>query len=182
MNGQRRHVGRGHHTPDRQGGPQFVAPVLEPLTEQRGGQRGVDEPRGDEVDPDRGELESQGRRERRQRRGSGGHDAQPVIDTPTAGAAHEDETAVGSHRARGGPGHLEVEHDVIAERIADLRSAHLQQRDVTGAARGDHGWSAVVTDIAEPGNEYNRWFAPATPMDVPGVPRGYFVEATLPSP
>lgn len=40
------------------------------------------------------------------------------------------------------------------------------------------GWSAVVTDVAEPGNNWNRWFAPAVPLDVPGVPRGYFVVAT----
>jgi methyltransferase (TIGR00027 family) len=40
------------------------------------------------------------------------------------------------------------------------------------------GWSAVVTDVAAPGNEWNRWFAPAVPLDVPGVPRGYFVTAT----
>ena len=39
------------------------------------------------------------------------------------------------------------------------------------------GWSATVTDIAEAGNRYNRWYAPVVPMDVPGVPRGYFVEA-----
>ncbi|MGV0739304.1 SAM-dependent methyltransferase [Mycobacterium syngnathidarum] len=40
------------------------------------------------------------------------------------------------------------------------------------------GWSAVVTDVAEPGNKWGRWFAPAVPLDVPGVPRGYFVVAT----
>ncbi|WKG04154.1 SAM-dependent methyltransferase [Mycolicibacterium sp. HK-90] len=40
------------------------------------------------------------------------------------------------------------------------------------------GWKAVVTDVAEPGNRWNRWFAPAVPLDVPGVPRGYFVTAT----
>lgn len=39
------------------------------------------------------------------------------------------------------------------------------------------GWSAVVTDVAEPGNRWNRWYAPATPTDTPNVPRGYFVEA-----
>lgn len=39
------------------------------------------------------------------------------------------------------------------------------------------GWSAVVTDVAEPGNRWHRWFAPAVPPDVPNVPRGYFVEA-----
>ncbi|WP_166908355.1 SAM-dependent methyltransferase [Mycobacterium sp. DL440] len=40
------------------------------------------------------------------------------------------------------------------------------------------GWSAVVTDVAEPGNKWGRWFAPAVPLDVPGIPRGYFVTAT----
>lgn len=40
------------------------------------------------------------------------------------------------------------------------------------------GWSAQVTDIAEVGNRYNRWFAPAVPMSVADVPRGYFVAAT----
>jgi methyltransferase (TIGR00027 family) len=40
-----------------------------------------------------------------------------------------------------------------------------------------HGWSATVTDVAVPGNAWNRWFTPAVPMDVPDVPCGYFVEA-----
>ncbi len=40
------------------------------------------------------------------------------------------------------------------------------------------GWSAIVTDIAEPGNQWKRWYTPPTPMDVPDVPRGYFVEAS----
>ena len=40
-----------------------------------------------------------------------------------------------------------------------------------------YGWSAVVTDIAEPGNRYNRWFAPAASIEVTDAPRGYFVEA-----
>ncbi len=42
----------------------------------------------------------------------------------------------------------------------------------------DRGWSAEVTDIAEPGNRWNRWYAPVTPADVPDAPRGYFVVAT----
>ena len=40
------------------------------------------------------------------------------------------------------------------------------------------GWSAVVTDVAGPGNKWGRWFTPTVPLDVPGVPRGYFVVAT----
>lgn len=51
--------------------------------------------------------------------------------------------------------------------------------DEPGELAERHGWKAVVTDIAEQGNRWNRWFAPAVPMDVPDVPRGYFVEATL---
>lgn len=44
------------------------------------------------------------------------------------------------------------------------------------------GWSAVVTDIAEPGNAWGRWSTPAVPSDVPGVPRGYFVTAVKAAP
>jgi methyltransferase (TIGR00027 family) len=40
------------------------------------------------------------------------------------------------------------------------------------------GWSASVTDVAEVGNRWGRWPVPAVPLGVPGVPRGYFVEAT----
>lgn len=40
-----------------------------------------------------------------------------------------------------------------------------------------YGWSAVVTDVAEPGNRWNRWYAPVIPADVTDVPRGYFVVA-----
>jgi methyltransferase (TIGR00027 family) len=67
----------------------------------------------------------------------------------------------------------------LLQSMAEQGSPWLFGTDEPGDLAGRHGWSAVVTDIAEPGNEYKRWFAPATPMDVPGVPRGYFVEATL---
>ncbi len=42
----------------------------------------------------------------------------------------------------------------------------------------DRGWSVEVTDIAEPGNRWNRWYAPVTPADVTDAPRGYFAIAT----
>ncbi|WP_445168466.1 SAM-dependent methyltransferase [Mycolicibacterium sp. Dal123E01] len=41
----------------------------------------------------------------------------------------------------------------------------------------DHGWAAKVTDIAEPGNRWNRWYAPVTPNGT-DAPRGYFAVAT----
>jgi methyltransferase (TIGR00027 family) len=49
--------------------------------------------------------------------------------------------------------------------------------DTPAAFVEDRGWTATVTDVAEPGNRWNRWGHPAVPADVPGVPRGYFVEA-----
>jgi methyltransferase (TIGR00027 family) len=39
------------------------------------------------------------------------------------------------------------------------------------------GWSATLTDLAEPGNRWKRWAHPVIPADVPGAPRGHFVEA-----
>jgi methyltransferase (TIGR00027 family) len=39
------------------------------------------------------------------------------------------------------------------------------------------GWTVQVTDAAQPGYAWNRWPQPPAPLDVPGVPRGYFVTA-----
>lgn len=49
--------------------------------------------------------------------------------------------------------------------------------DSPGELAEQRGWRVQVYDIAEVGNRWNRWYAPAVPMDVPGVARGYFVEA-----
>lgn len=50
--------------------------------------------------------------------------------------------------------------------------------DAPAALVERHGWAAVVTDVAEPGARWHRWEHPVVPLDVPGVPRGYFVVAT----
>lgn len=68
----------------------------------------------------------------------------------------------------------------LLEKMAAQGSPWLFGTDEPGELAQRHGWSAQVTDIAEVGNRWNRWFAPAIPMDVPDVPRGYFVEATKP--
>lgn len=68
----------------------------------------------------------------------------------------------------------------VLESMAAQGSPWLFGTDNPGELARRHGWSATVTDIAVPGNEWGRWFAPAVPMDVPGVPRGYFVEAAKP--
>jgi methyltransferase (TIGR00027 family) len=52
--------------------------------------------------------------------------------------------------------------------------------DTPAALVEGRGWTAAVTDVAEPGKRWNRWQHPLIPLDVPGVPRGYFVEATKP--
>ncbi|MEE6166343.1 MULTISPECIES: SAM-dependent methyltransferase [unclassified Mycolicibacterium] len=65
----------------------------------------------------------------------------------------------------------------VREHMARNSAPWLFGTDEPGALSERLGWPAVVTDVAEPGNRWNRWFAPAVPLDVPGVPRGYFVEA-----
>lgn len=65
----------------------------------------------------------------------------------------------------------------VREHMARNSAPWLFGTDEPGALSERLGWSAVITDVAEPGNRWNRWFAPAVPLDVPGVPRGYFVEA-----
>jgi len=48
----------------------------------------------------------------------------------------------------------------------------------TPAALVEHrGWTAALTDPAEPGTRWQRWAYPAVPLHVTGVPRSYFVEA-----
>ncbi|MBS1694843.1 MAG: SAM-dependent methyltransferase [Actinobacteria bacterium] len=68
----------------------------------------------------------------------------------------------------------------VRQSMADQGCPWLFATDAPGELAERLGWSAVVTDVAAAGNACNRWFAPAIPMDVPGVPRGYFVEARKP--
>lgn len=65
----------------------------------------------------------------------------------------------------------------VREQMAHNGAPWLFGTDEPGDLSARLGWSAVVTDVAEPGNRWNRWFAPVVPLDVPNVPRGYFVEA-----
>ena len=66
---------------------------------------------------------------------------------------------------------------VLRQSMAEQGSPWLFGADAPGELAEDLGWSSHVTDIAEPGNRWGRWHAPAVPPDVPGIPRGYFVEA-----
>jgi methyltransferase (TIGR00027 family) len=65
----------------------------------------------------------------------------------------------------------------VLESMAQQGAPWLFGTDEPGQLAAARGWSAMVIDIAEVGNRYGRWFAPAVPMDVEGVPRGYFVTA-----
>jgi methyltransferase (TIGR00027 family) len=66
----------------------------------------------------------------------------------------------------------------LLQSMADNGAAWLFGTDEPERLSQRLGWSAAVTDIAEAGNRYGRWYEPAVPMNVAGVPRGYFVEAT----
>lgn len=61
--------------------------------------------------------------------------------------------------------------------MADQGSPWLFGSDVPATLVEHLGWTAVVTDVAEPGRRWNRWSTPVAPKDAPGAPRGYFVEA-----
>ncbi|MGZ6779783.1 MAG: SAM-dependent methyltransferase [Mycobacterium sp.] len=84
-------------------------------------------------------------------------------------------------------------YDVVGETLlaspamAPLRNAMAERgspwlfgTDRPGELAERHGWSAAVTDIAEAGSEWNRWFDGPRSSDGPDAPRGYFVEATRP--
>ncbi|MDR3662820.1 MAG: SAM-dependent methyltransferase [Mycobacterium sp.] len=66
----------------------------------------------------------------------------------------------------------------VRQSMAQNGAPWLFGTDQPGELAERHGWSSVVTDVAVPGNAWHRWFTPAVPLDVPDVPRGYFVEAT----
>jgi methyltransferase (TIGR00027 family) len=70
----------------------------------------------------------------------------------------------------------------LVKAMAERGSPWLFGTDEPGDLAGRHGWAVTVTDIAKPGNEWHRWFAPAASSEVRDVPRGYFVEATRPLP
>jgi methyltransferase (TIGR00027 family) len=65
----------------------------------------------------------------------------------------------------------------VVKSMAEQGAPWLFGTDEPGELAERLGWSATVIDIAEAGNRYGRWFAPAVPMDVAGVPRGYFIVA-----
>jgi methyltransferase (TIGR00027 family) len=65
----------------------------------------------------------------------------------------------------------------LLQSMAQQGSPWLFGTDEPGELVERFGWSAVVTDVAGPGNRWNRWFPWVTAAAGPDVPRGYFVEA-----
>jgi methyltransferase (TIGR00027 family) len=61
--------------------------------------------------------------------------------------------------------------------MADLGAPWRFATDAPGALAEDLGWSATVTDVAEPGYAWRRWSHPPAAASEAGVPRGYFVTA-----
>jgi methyltransferase (TIGR00027 family) len=64
------------------------------------------------------------------------------------------------------------------EFMRQLGAPWIFSTDAPAALVEGRGWTAAVTDVGEPGKKWSRWEHPVVPLDVPGVPRGYFVEAT----
>lgn len=69
----------------------------------------------------------------------------------------------------------------LRKAMADRGSPWLFGSDRPGELAERHGWAAAVTDIADAGDKWGRWFDRPRGSDAPDAPRGYFVEATLPS-
>lgn len=66
----------------------------------------------------------------------------------------------------------------LRQSMAAQGSPWLFATDAPAEMVANLGWSSTVTDVATAGNRWGRWPVPAVPADVPGVPRGYFVEAS----
>lgn len=65
----------------------------------------------------------------------------------------------------------------VRRSMAERGSPWLFGTDAPAELAQAHGWSATVTDIAEPGHAWGRWPAPPAPADAVQAPRGYFVQA-----
>lgn len=70
----------------------------------------------------------------------------------------------------------------LLQSMAKQGSPWLFGTDAPGELAERLGWSAIVTDVAEPGIRWNRWHTLAAAPDGPDVPRGYFVEAAALAP
>lgn len=103
VHGERGHVGGPDHAPDGERGPELSPAGVELIAEQRGRQRRVDEPGGDEVDPDRCELERHVGGEGGERGGFYRRDRFARARAPVAGAGHEHQRAAGAHLSGGVP-------------------------------------------------------------------------------
>jgi methyltransferase (TIGR00027 family) len=62
--------------------------------------------------------------------------------------------------------------------MTDLGAPWIFGTDTPGALIEPLGWTAEITDVAEPGYHRQLWPAPPQPLDIPDLPRGFFVAAT----
>jgi methyltransferase (TIGR00027 family) len=61
--------------------------------------------------------------------------------------------------------------------MSALGAPWLYGTDTPDAQLAELGWTVQVTDAGGPGYEWQRWPQPPAPLDVPGIPRGFFVKA-----
>ena len=66
----------------------------------------------------------------------------------------------------------------VRDHMSALGAPWIYGTDEPAAALNELGWTVQVTDAGEPGHAWGRWPQPAAPLDVPDVPRGYFLQAS----
>jgi hypothetical protein len=138
MDGESGDVSWADDAANRERCPQLIAALLKAVSEQRCRQRSVDEAGGDEIDAHRCQLKREGRNKRRQNGGGGGGDPEPGTDSPSAGAAHEQQRARWPDLGGGVARDLQPQHHVVADRLAHPGPVHLEQGPVVRSAGSNH--------------------------------------------
>ena len=105
---------------------ELLAPCVEPVSEDRRGERRVDESRGDQVDADRGELEGEASRQRGHR-GRDRGDERSGGRTPAACAAEQHQASGRLQCVLRQAGELNGQHDPF-DASTDLSDVELRER------------------------------------------------------
>jgi hypothetical protein len=137
VDGESGDVLRAYDTPYRQGCPELLAPRVEAISEDRRGQGRVHEPRCNQVDADRGELE--GKASGQSGHGSGDCGGKWCCGrTSSACAADQQQTSRGLQRVLGQTRDVNGKHDPL-DAVADVADVELREGDVVGTApRHEH--------------------------------------------
>src|SRR5581483_11787041 len=109
---------------------ELLAPSVELFAEQRGGQRRVDEPGCDQVDPNGRELERDALRQGGKRRAQGVRELETRVRPAAAGAADEEQASSRANPARGVASDVHRQPEMLGDVTAALIEVELRQRRV----------------------------------------------------